>query len=173
MTMVVGIALKLARRAARLLRRERPSRAVAHLELARVACTARDRYRLYRRIARRAAQGSLVICERYPTPESGPLAGPSHIQGVGLEAESPLATWVRHLESRWYRLMTPPDLELVLRVDPEVAVRRKPDEPEAYVRRRARIMWDTKWSPRARVLDAGRPLDDVAADLRARVWEAL
>ena len=173
LTRLAGGALKLARLADKIMRRQRPSRAAAHLELLRVACTARDRYRLFRHIARRAAQGTLVICERYPTPESGVLSGPSHVQGVGLEAESPLATWVRHVEARWYRLMTPPDVELVLRVDPEVAVRRKPDEPEAYVRRRARIMWDTKWSPRASVLDAGRPLDDVAADLRARVWEAL
>ena len=173
-TRLVGVVLKAARMGDRLLRLRQPSDTVAHLELARVACTARDRYRLYRRVAQRAAQGALVICERYPTPENGPLAGPSHIQGVGLEAASPLATWVRHLEARWYKLMAPPDLELVLRVDPEVAVRRKPDEPEAYVRRRARIMWDTDWSaPRTRVLDAGRPLDDVAADLRARVWESL
>jgi thymidylate kinase len=139
-----------------------------------VACTARDRYRLYRTVAQRAAAGSLVICERYPTPENAALAGPSHAQGVGLDAVSALATWVRHQEARWYKLIARPDLELVLRVDPEVAVRRKTDEPEAYVRRRARIMWDTDWSaPRIRVLDAGRPLDTVAADLRARVWEAL
>lgn len=173
-TRFIGGLLKAARATDRLRRLPRQSNLVAHLELVRVACTARDRYRLYRRVARRAAAGALVICERYPTPENAQLAGPSHCQGVGLDAESSLATWVRHQEARWYKLIARPDLELVLRVDPETAVRRKTDEPEDYVRRRAHIMWNTDWSaPRIRVLDAGRPLESVAAELRARIWEAL
>jgi thymidylate kinase len=62
----------------------------------------------------------------------------------------------------------------VLEVDPDVAVRRKTDEPSDYVRARAELMLRADWSnTKARRIDAGRPLETVVADLRKLVWEAL
>lgn len=173
-TMLAGGALKVAQRLDRLRRRAHPSSLAAHLELLRHVCTGRDRWLLHRRMRRFAAAGGIAICERYPTPENAPLAGPSKARGVALDAQSRLARGLRKLEAWWYRGISQPDQTLVLRVEPELAVRRKTTEPEDYVRARARRMWETDWSrANADVIDAGRPLEEVLADLRATVWAAL
>jgi len=146
----------------------------AHVELARAVCTARDRYQTYARMRRLAARGRIVICERYPLLENRALVGPSTVQGCGLTARSKLASWMRRIEVRYYARITRPDLVLALRIDPEVATRRKTTEPEAYVRARAQTMAEVKWTgARVRAMDASRPFADVMADLQAAVWEAL
>lgn len=173
-TYVVGAALKLARRYDTRRRRTEPSRLAQHLELARHVCTARDRYLLYRRVRRFAAQGGLAICERYPIPESHALAGPSAAQGLATAAQSALATWLRETETTYYARIGSPNLLIVLQIEPEAAVERKTDEPADYVLARARLLWDVDWSnASARVVDAGRPLEAVVAELRFHIWENL
>lgn len=173
-TLAAGFALKVGQLLDRRRGRTTPSSLVAHLELMRHVCTARDRYHQFRRLRRFAADGGIAICERYPIRESWSLAGPSKVQGLALDAQSRMARGLRQLEEDLYLKITPPDLSIVLRVDPEVAVRRKTDEPEPYVRARARRMWTTDWSTaNAVVMDAGRDLAEVVADLRSIVWRAL
>lgn len=144
-----------------------------HLELARYLATARDRFLLYRRVRRYAARGGMAICERYPNNGNRELAGPSTAQGVSAGTDTRLARWMRRLEARYYERIAPPDVLLVLCVDAETAVRRKTNEPEAYVRARAQLMARAAWDPRAQLIDAGRPFPDVLAELQRRVWEAL
>ena len=173
-TLAIGAAVKLARRLAAVLPHRGRRVRDGHLTLLRCVCTARDRFLLHRRLRRRAAAGAIVICERYPIPENRALVGPSYAQGVATDASGPLATLLRRLESRYYARLSPPDLVLALRVDPETAVLRKPGEPEPYVRARARILWNTEWSSdHVELVDAGEPLPAVVATLRARIWEAL
>jgi thymidylate kinase len=173
-TLAIGAAVKLARRLASVLPHRGRHARDGYLILLRCACTARDRSLLHRRLRRRAAAGAIVICERYPIPENRALVGPSYAQGVATDVSGPLATLLRRLESRYYARLSRPDLVLVLRVDPETAVRRKPEEPEPYVRARARILWNAEWSSdRVELVDAGESLPVVIADLRARIWEAL
>ena len=167
-TYVVGALLKLARFAA--MRRER----IVHLELLRFGCTARDRYRLYKRARRFAAGGGVAICERYPTPEGWALAGPSDAQGQALDVKSPAAQRLRRWERQYYERMTAPDLMFVLQVDPDTAVARKTDEPAPYVRERARLTWDTDWSRSgAQLIDATQPLPQVVAALKSELWRTL
>lgn len=174
LTKLVGAALKAGRQKDALFGRETTSNLVANLELARFVCTARDRYALYRGVRRFAASGGIAICERYPVPENYALAGPSQAQGEAGAATGPIADYLRKLETRYYTRITSPDLLLVLRVEPETAVRRKTDEPAAYVRARARIVRDTDWSGRpVQLIDAEQPFPAVMAELRARIWEAL
>jgi hypothetical protein len=62
----------------------------------------------------------------------------------------------------------------VLRLDPELAVRRKPDEPADYVRMRGQVVWDTDWSAtEALVIDASRTLPEVLKQLKSIIWSAL
>lgn len=167
-TMLVGGALKVARTLGA------KSEFVVHLELLRCACTARDRFRLYRRARRFATAGGVAICERYPTPEGWALAGPSEVQGQALAAQSPFATQLRRWERGFYERMTAPDITVLLKVDPETAVTRKTDEPAAYVRRRARLMSETDWSRSgARIVDAGQPLPQVIAAIKTELWRSL
>jgi hypothetical protein len=77
-------------------------------------------------------------------------------------------------EARYYERILPPEALFVLRVDPEVAVLRKPEEPASYVRARGRVIWEADWSgTEARVVDVSRPLPDVLDDLKALAWSVL
>lgn len=145
-----------------------------YLALLRHVCTARDRYLLYLKVRRFATAGGVALAERYPVVQNPELAGPCVRRVSALASHPSLARLLRRAEEWYYRQILPPDHLIVLRVDPEVAVRRKTTEPSDYVRRRARIVWSADWSDTsARIVDAGRPLADVVAELKTVVWDAL
>jgi thymidylate kinase len=170
LTMFVGGLALIARR----VRPPRPRRFPGYLVLLRILCTARDRYRLYARAQRFAAAGGIALCERYPVPPHRLLAGPGIGRYLTALPQRPLARLMHQAELALYRRMLSPDALLVLRVDPDVAVERKTDEPADYVRARANVMWNADWSgTAARVVDADRPFADVLTDLKARVWAGL
>ncbi len=171
-TLVAGGLLKLSQRLDRI-RKRTTSKLSNHLELLRYVATARDRYRLLVKVRRFATNGGIAICERYPVSEAWGIAGPSLAQGLVLDERGRAARGLRKLETWYYERFTAPDVSFVLRIEPEAAVRRKVDEPEDYVRARARRMWTTRWAEGTILVDAGRPLDAVLQDLRARIWEAL
>ena len=153
-----------------------PDRFPGYLGLLRLVCTARDRYLLYRRAARFAAAGGVALGERHPIPQNYALAGPVVERFVALAPPSGrrLAARLAELERGYYARIRPPDALFVLRVDPELAVSRKTDEPADYVRRRAGIVWNTDWAGTgAVVIDAGRPLAPVVGDLKQAIWTAL
>ncbi len=86
--------------------------------------------------------------------------------------------WLAGRESAYYGRILPPDLLVVLRVEPEIAVeRRRGDEDEDFVRRRAAEVWDHDWESVAAdsvvVIDAARPHSDVLEHIRSTVWAAL
>jgi hypothetical protein len=144
------------------------------LSALRDVCTARDRYRLYVKARRFALAGGIALCERYPIPQNAELAGPRLRAFAAALQRSRAGRWLLAMETWYYDQIMPPDILIVLRVDPEVAVRRKTDEPEDYVRERGRIVWNTDWAGSdAQVVDAGRPLSDVLADLKAILWRGL
>ena len=137
-------------------------------------CTARDRYRLYVLASRTAAAGGIAVCERFPVEENRTLAGPCLDDARYAGRTGKLAGAMRRLEARYYHRILRPELIVVLLLDPEVAVRRKTTEPAAYVRARARVVWETDWARTgARLLDVDRPLPQVVADLKHLVWAAV
>src|SRR5437660_946243 len=141
LTYLVGVCLKLSAKLDRLRRRKPTTQSAGltdYLFLFRHLCTARDRYRLYRRAHRFAAAGGVVIAERYPVPINHFLAGPSAAQGLGTRVDDRWTRLLRKIETRYYDLMLPPDTSIVLKLQPDTAVRRKPEEPPEYVRTRAR-----------------------------------
>jgi thymidylate kinase len=171
LTLASGGALKAEGLVYRLTRRE--PRSGTYLEMLRYLCTARDRYHLYRKVQRFAARGGLAICERYPIPQNRFLVGPC-IPGLLDTRPTRWAKLLAARECRYYETILPPDVICVLLLDPELAVRRKPEEPADYVRTRARVIWETDWtSTPAHVIDASRSLDEVLQELRHHVWAAL
>ncbi len=145
-----------------------------YLELLYHLATARDRYRLYRKVRRFTANQGLAICERYPVPENHQFVGPRIEELVASVPYPRLAALLARVERSYYDRIGPDSLLVVLRVDPETAVRRKTTEPADYVRSRAQTVWETDWSQtRARVVDANRPLPDVVADLKRIIWTTL
>jgi hypothetical protein len=106
-------------------------------------------------------------------PECFSLAGPNIPDLFPVKA-SAFRKLLRVTEGSNYERMLPPDALFVLRIEPELAVIRKPGEPSDYVRTRARVIWDIDWSgTHAQVVDAGRTLPEVLADLRALSWAVL
>lgn len=145
-------------------------------EIAKHVLTARDRRRVYRRAARAAARGGVVLCDRYPLPQLSVMDGPQIRRRLGTNGAGTgsLARAAMRLEEHLYAPMAEPDLLFVLQVPAEVSRRRKPEENPAKVEERAREILDTDWrSTRAIVLDATRPADEVAGELKRRLWQRL
>jgi thymidylate kinase len=136
--------------------------------------TARDRYREYASARRSATNGVLVVCDRYPLPQlrfmdtarASELAGDA---GLGRIARS-----LVRLEARYYERISEPEIAIVLRVDPDVAVARRGDEEEDFVRPRCEEVWRADWSrSRAIVVDAGRTKEQVLSEVKSIVWSRL
>jgi hypothetical protein len=171
LTLAVGGALKLRQRVLGMLGRQ--DRETNWIELLRHLCTARDRYRLYVRVRRFAVAGGVAICERYPVTENRKLVGPSIPDLLPLEP-GVIAKLLCRWEASYYERILRPDALLVLRLHPELAVERKPEEPADYVRARGQIVWDTDWSTAgAQVVDASQPLPDVIRRLKTIIWSHL
>ena len=78
------------------------------------------------------------------------------------------------LEERYHRSIAPPEVLAVLRLDPEIAVRRKTEESPDSVRARGAEVWSIDWrDSRAHVVDASQPEAAVARELKALVWSSL
>jgi len=122
-------------------------------------CTARARFRWYRKAQRVAVRGGVAICDGYPLPQNRHLLGPCIAQA----ASRPSSWWAELLaswERRYYDMILPPHAVCVLRVDPDSAVNRGPEEP------------DSGGTP-AHVVDASLPFPDVLRELRNWVWSVL
>ena len=145
------------------------------LKLVRKVLTSRDRYLATVRARRLASQGAIVICDRFPLAEVTQMDGPATARLSRSRRRHPLVAILARMEERYYRRAGYPDVLIVLRVDPDVAVaRRRGVESEGFVRRRAEEIWALDWSRTpALVIDAGRPRDEVLARIRAAIWGGL
>ena len=146
----------------------------SYREIAWLTCTARDRYLAYRKARRFADRGGLVISDRYPHPElqsmDVPLIGSLETQ----PPEGRLSSALEKLERQYHQQIEPPEILIVLRIDPESAANRKTDEPSDYVRRRVAEVWGIDWeSTSVPVIDARRPKEEVAAEIKALIWDSL
>jgi thymidylate kinase len=155
--------------------------------LAREVCRARDRYGTYVKARRHAARGGIVLLDRFPVSQlqlmDGPqgerfvahLARDGHPKGLFRpHPASRITGSMIQLEQGYYGRMSPPDLLLVLRVEPEVAVRRKTEEDPSQVLVRSTEVWEAEWDgTNATVIDAGRPQAEIAAELRSLIWQLL
>jgi thymidylate kinase len=152
----------------------KPSAFPGYLQLFRWVCAAQDRHRLYVKARRFATNGGVVICDRYPIPQVQSMDGPKIGPALNTVPINRLVKFLLKAETRYYQQIMPPDLLLVLKLDPEIAVRRKVDEDEAHVRGRSRELWNANWSgTRANVIDASQPIEDVIARLQTLIWAEL
>jgi thymidylate kinase len=155
--------------------------------LLREVCRARDRYRTYIKARRFAANGGLVICDRFSLPQirlmDGPLAarfiselmaGPQAGQFMGPQQDSRPARILVKMDERYYQQTVLPELLFVLRVDPEIAVQRRSDEDASAVRERSTEIWELNWEHTdAHIIDAGKSKTDVLSELKALLWPEL
>lgn len=136
--------------------------------------TARDRYRAFRRARRAASNGAIVVCDRYPIPEIELMDGAVSARMADPAGRGRVVGYLARLERRYYDRIPYPDLLIVLRVHPDLAVLRKREERESYLRPRSEEIWRKDWSGTpAIVVDAGRPKAEVLSEIRSLVWSRL
>lgn len=155
--------------------------------LIREVCRARDRYHTYVKACRFAAKGGVVLFDRFPLAQiqlmDGPqtarfvdqlMAGPQARQWLSPHKASRFTQALIKLEEGYYQRIALPELVAVLRVPPEIAVQRKPEENPETVRRRSTEIWQANWqaSP-AHIIDASKPRTEVLAELKALLWSEL
>lgn len=142
--------------------------------LIRSACTARDRYLTYRRARRFSSNGGLALCDRHPLPGFMKMDGPQCERTTRDRKPNAFLRMLSRLEKSSYRKISLPDMLIVLRVDPEIAVSRKTDETEVSVRARSNEVWSLNWAKTpAHVVDAGRTKEEILAQLKALIWSHL
>jgi thymidylate kinase len=137
-----------------------------------------DRRSLLTRAFSQAANGTIVLCDRYPSSVSGALDSPqlSHLP------VSPNRYSVRrrlaHTEARLYREIPPADLVIYLSAPLEVTVSRNAargkKEPEEYVRRRhARSSnLDFGKTPVYKI-NTDQPFEQIVLEVKKAIWNAL
>ncbi|MGR3793246.1 hypothetical protein [Vannielia sp. SX4] len=129
-----------------------------------------NRRSVSRRAERARAAGRIVILDRLHRPEFTHMDGP-RIEDARTPLRRRLAAW----EQRLYRKTVSADLLVVLRLDPEVACRRRPDDDRATLMARSGEVWRAEWSAaNMLMLDTGetRP-EEVQARVFRRAWEEI
>lgn len=99
-----------------------------------------DRRSLLSRAFAKAANGNIVLCDRYPSMSNGAPDGPQLQQFVIDPKRYPFRAWLARTEKRLYEEIPAPDMVISLYVPVEVALMRNKnrgkEEPEDYVRYR-------------------------------------
>jgi len=142
--------------------------------LLREVCTARDRNRIHAKARRFANNGGIVLCDRYPVPQIKIMDGHRSNLMVNVDRNSRLTKILVRADEKYYQQIAPPELLIMLRVAPEIAVQRKIDENAALVRARAKEMWELDWKETsAHVVDASQPPAEVLSEVKALIWSEL
>jgi thymidylate kinase len=137
-------------------------------------CTGRDRYRNYGRACRFATEGGIAICDRWPLPGLKLMDAPKPLDALGFPAVNGFAGLLRAKECEFHQRVLRPDVLIVLRLHPDLAVARRTDEREDHVRPRSQEVWEFDWTRlNAHVTDSSQPLPDVVSQVIALSWKAL
>lgn len=139
---------------------------------------AHDRRVLLTRAYSQAANGTIVLCDRYPSLQSGVPDGPQLSHLPTPEGKNSVRHRLARLEARLYREIPPPDLVIHLSAPLEVTVQRNAardkTEPEDYVRRRhAQVSnLDFGQTP-VHKIDTDQPVADTVRQVKEAIWEFL
>jgi thymidylate kinase len=136
-------------------------------------CLCRDRMRAYHELRSWIHRGGVGVCDRYPDSRFVGMDGP-RLQDLFPSANGMIDRLVRW-ESRQYAKIRPTDLEIILRVSPETAARRQPQDDPVALRRRCLSVLDVIENldgPEV-IVDADREMSTVHHDLFRRIWSAL
>ena len=141
----------------------------------RALAEARERSRRIRLGMRLAADGWLVLYDRYPMP--GLAVGERDMDASRLEfGSADPASWralLARRERAMYRNLPSPDLLITLQVDPATARSRKGAAPAALNAKAAALDRLREMRHGGVVIDASRPLDEVLVQATAAVWDCL
>jgi len=138
-----------------------------------------DRYRRYILARRQAAQGAIVLCDRYPLDaiwrvmEGRPMDGPQIAVEAGLEMDR-MTSALSRMEQDIYRKIRPPDHIVVLHVSPEVSQRRKPDHALEMIEAKSQALRQMERQGLHVIdIDADQPFEQVLLQIKTALWQML
>lgn len=168
----------LERQRASIAQEEQPEPVYSVLSAIRSVSLAHDRHSLLARAFREAANGKLILCDRYPSRRRGAPDSPQ-LQRAGFPSgRLHVSQWLAQLEERFYREIPAPDLVISLSVPVEVAVLRNASrgkkEPESYVRLRHAQSRDLIFgcAPICQI-DTDRSIEAVLLDAKKAIWSVI
>jgi thymidylate kinase len=137
-----------------------------------------DRRVLLSRAFARAANGSIVLCDRYPSISKGAPDGPQLQQFVIDPKQYPIQSWLAHTENRLYREIPAPDMVISLHVPLEVALLRNKnrgkEEPEDYVRFRHSLASNLEYgNAPVYKINTDQPLYMTILEVKKNIWRNL
>lgn len=140
----------------------------------REVCTARDRSLTYSKARRFATNGGIVISDRFPLTDIHFMDGPQIERMYGSKPRTRRIQWLIKKENSFYQSIHDPDLMIVLKVDPEIAAKRKAEESREGVMARTGEIWIQDWpQPNVNVIDASLPQEEVLEKAKAVIWSYL
>lgn len=142
-----------------------------------------DRAQLLRRARRLAANGEIVICDRYPTQTVGMMDSPRlrEQQGRG-GIGGAFYNWLTRIENRLYQQMPPPDTVLKLRVSLETAKRRNHSRSQNGVmdaddylvaRHQQMLEWHREDAGYSCDIDTEPALEETFRSVKKAIWGSL
>jgi thymidylate kinase len=137
-----------------------------------------DRRALLSRAFAWAANGSIVLCDRYPSRSTGAPDGPQLQQFEIDPKRYPVQSWLARTEKRLYQEIPAPDMVISLHVPLEVALlrnkKRDKEEPEDYVRFRHSLASKLEYgNAPVYKINTDQPLDTTVLEVKKNIWTNL
>ena len=157
---------------------EKPQTGYSLLFAFRSALLAYDRWSLLSRAFSQAANGTIMLCDRYPSLGSGALDSPQLSHFPVPPNRYSVRRWLTQFEARLYREMPTPDLIIYLSAPLEVVVLRNAargkKEPEDYVRWRYARSANLEFgkTPVCKI-NTDQPLDRTVLEVKKAIWNVL
>jgi thymidylate kinase len=144
----------------------------------RAVLLAYDRRSLLTRAFSQAANGTIVLCDRYPSLQSGAPDSPQLAHWPVSSHSSGVRRLLAQIETRWYREIPPPDLVIYLHAPLEVTVSRNASrgkkEPEDYVRwRHARSLSLEFGKTPIYKINTDQSFAQTVLEIKNAIWNAL
>jgi thymidylate kinase len=155
---------------------------VAVVYALRAVTIAWDRRQLLVKARRQAANGELVICDRYPSEIVGSPDSPRLQPVLAQEGiRHRIYNWLAHLEHQLYQQISPPDIVLRLTVSVETAKRRNQEriklnkETDSYVefRHHQNKNWCRSGTKYIYDIDTEQPFAETILNVKKAIWESL
>jgi thymidylate kinase len=152
------------------------TRHVYHLSIALI------RYRRYVAARRKAAQGSIVICDRYPLEgihrvmrgTRPPMDGPRIAWMCRGEETEGITAHLSKLEQKIYERIGLPDCLILLHVSPNIALQRKPDHtPEKIEPKIQAVERMDRQGLQIIDIDADQPFERTSLQTKSALWNIL
>ena len=140
-----------------------------------------ERRQLLVRAGRAAANGEIVICDRYPSETVGAMDSPRLIARTEEQGAGTIYNRLARLEQRLYRQIPSPDIALRLHVSLETAQQRNRDrikdgkESADYVASRHRHAreWYKQGTRHVCDIDTDQSLAETIRQVKEAIWESL